>query len=79
MVRIKREPATPERDGRWQIEQLEQGWYTADFDFETNEYVMKRTEDIPTITRQQARLLSYRDIEELTPEQRRILFGDEGE
>jgi len=79
MVRIKREPATPQKDGAWQIEQLKQGWYTADFDFDTNEFIMKRTEDIPTITRQQARLLSYNDVNELTPEQRRILFGDEGE
>ena len=79
MVRIKRVKSTDLTDGDWQLAQLREGWYTADFDFDTNEYIMKRTEDIPTITRQQARLLSYNDINELTPQQRRILFGDEGE
>jgi len=79
MARIKREPNSRDKDGAWQLAQLREGWYCADFDFDTDEYIMKRCEDIPTITRQQARLLSYNNIRELTPSQRRILFGDEGE
>lgn len=77
MVRIKRVLSTPERDGVWQTEQLKEGWYTADFDFATNEYIMKRCEDIDTITVQQANLLSYKDANDLTPSQRKILWGDD--
>lgn len=73
MARIKRELATPLRDGAWQTQQLREGWYTADFDFETNEYIMKRCEDIDTITVQQANLLSYSDERDLTPQQLKIL------
>jgi len=77
MDRIKRVLSTPERDGVWQTQQLREGWYTADFDFNTNEYIMKRCEDIDTITVQQANLLSYSDANDLTPQQRRILWGDD--
>jgi len=77
MDRIKRVVSTPERDGAWQTQQLREGWYTADFDFNTNEYIMKRCEDIDTITVQQANLLSYSDANDLTPQQRRILWGDD--
>ena len=79
MARIKRVPHTAHTDGEWQIEQLEQGWYTADFDFDTNEFVMRRCEDVETITVQQARLLSYLSIDDLTPAEKRILFGNEGQ
>lgn len=77
MDRIKRVVSTPDKDGVWQTQQLKEGWYTADFDFDTNEYIMKRCEDIETITVQQANLLSYKDPNDLTPAQRRILWGDD--
>jgi len=77
MDRIKRVLSTPERDGVWQTQQLREGWYTADFDFNTNEYIMKRCEDIDTITVQQANLLSYSDANDLTPQQRKIIWGDD--
>ena len=77
MVRIKRIKNTSDKDGVWQTEQLKQGWYTADFDFDTNEYIMKRCEDVDTITVQQANLLSYKNANDLTPQQRRILWGDD--
>jgi len=77
MDRIKRVLSTPERDGAWQTQQLREGWYTADFDFNTNEYIMKRCEDIDTITVQQANLLSYSDANDLTPQQRKIIWGDD--
>lgn len=77
MDRIKRVLSTPLRDGAWQTQQLREGWYTADFDFDTNEYIMKRCEDIDTITVQQANLLSYKDANDLTPSQRKILWGDD--
>ena len=77
MDRIKRVVSTPERSGEWQTQQLKEGWYTADFDFDTNEYIMKRCEDLPTITVQQANLLSYKDPNDLTPQQRKILWGDD--
>jgi hypothetical protein len=38
---------------------------------------MKRCEDLPTITVQQANLLSYKDPNDLTPQQRKILWGDD--
>lgn len=77
MDRIKRVLSTPERDGVWQTQQLREGWYTADFDFNTNEYIMKRCEDIDTITVQQANLLSYSDAKDLTPQQCKIIWGDD--
>lgn len=77
MVRIKRVPNDPHKDGHWQTQQIKQGWYTADFDFDTNEYIMKRCADVDTITVQQARLLSYKDANDLTPAQRRVLWGDD--
>lgn len=73
MARLKRVSATKLTDGAWQQKQLSLGWYTADFDFDTNEYIMKRCEDIATITVQQARLLDYTDVNNLTPKQRKIL------
>ena len=76
MDRIKRVKSTPDKDGHWQIQQLKEGWYTADFDFETDEYIMKRCEDIKTITVQQARLMSYKDPNELTEQQKRILWPE---
>lgn len=79
MARIKRVPQSAHTDGDWQIQQLQEGWYTADFDFDTNEFVMRRCEDIETITVQQARLLSYLSIDDLTPAEKRILFGDKGQ
>ena len=83
MARIKRVPHTAHTDGEWQMQQLEQGWYTADFDFDTNEFVMKRCEDIETITPQQARLLSYNDPNDLTDHELKILwpelYTDEGQ
>ena len=77
MARIKRVKATESTDGIWQQQQIQEGWYTADFDFETNEFIMKRCEDIETITVQQARLLSYTSIDDLTEEQKKILWGDD--
>ena len=77
MARIKRVKATDSTDGIWQQQQIREGWYTADFDFETNEFIMKRCEDIETITVQQARLLSYTSIDDLTEEQKKILWGDD--
>ena len=76
MARIKRVPNHPDRDGHWQIQQLKEGWYTADFDFDTDELIMKRCEDIKLITVQQARLLSYNDPNELTATQQRILWPE---
>lgn len=76
MARVKRVKATDSTDGVWQQAQLLEGWYTADFDFATNEFVMKRCEDIPTITAQQARLLAYNDLNDLSEKQIRIIWGD---
>ena len=76
MARVKRVKATDSTDGIWQQQQLTLGWYTADFDFETNEFVMKRCEDIETITVQQARLLSYKDFNDLTETQKRIIWPE---
>lgn len=77
MARIKRVKRTEDCDGQWQLDQLREGWYTADFDFDTDEYIMKRCEDIKTISVQQARLLSYSDPNTLTERQRQILWPDE--
>ena len=79
MDRIKRVLSTPDKDGAWQTQQLKEGWYTADFDFDTNEYIMKRCEDLPTLTVQQMNYLSYRSVHDLTPAQRRVLWGKEYE
>ena len=76
MASVKRVLSTADKDGAWQQQQLDLGWYTADFDFNTNEYIMKRCEDIPTLTVQQANLLSYKDINDLTPQQCKIIWGD---
>ena len=77
MDRIKRIKNTGEQDGGTQCEWLRQGLYLADYDFETEEYILKYQEDMRTITAQQARLLSYNDPNDLTPTQRKILWPDE--
>ena len=77
MARIKRVKNSEDCDGQWQLDQLREGWYTADFDFDTDEYIMKRCEDIKTISVQQARLLSYSDPNDLTERQRQTLWPDE--
>jgi len=77
MDRIKRVKNSEDKDGQWQLAQLKEGWYTADFDFDTDEYIMKRCEDIETISVQQARLLSYSDPNTLTERERQILWPDE--
>lgn len=74
MDRIKRVKNSEDKDGQWQLAQLKEGWYTADFDFDTDEYIMKRCEDIETISVQQARLLSYNSVDELTVQQKKILW-----
>lgn len=81
MARIKRVPQSDSTDGAWQQAQLQQGWYTKDFDFSTNEFVMGRCEDIKTITRQQARLLNYADPKLLDEKTKRIIWPElyEGE
>lgn len=76
MARVKRVPRTDSTDGVWQLEQLREGWYTQDFDFETNEFVMGRCEDIPTLTPQQMRLLSYDDFNSLTEKTKRIIWPE---
>jgi hypothetical protein len=81
MARIKRVKQSESTDGAWQLQQLREGWYTADFDFSTNEFVMGRCEDIPTITSQQARLLSYANPKDLDEKTKRIIWPElyEGE
>lgn len=74
MARIKRVACTDSTDGVWQLAQLKEGWYTKDFDFSTNEFVMGRCEDIETITRQQARLLAYADYSKLDEKTKRIIW-----
>ena len=60
---------------------LAQGLRLVDYDFLTEEYVL----DVhpPTITSQQARLLSYKDFNDLTLAQKRIIwpeiYDDEGQ
>jgi len=76
MARIKRVPASDLTNGAWQLEQLDKGWYTLDYDFSTNEFVMGRCEDIATITPQQARLLSYADPKDLDEKTKRIIWPD---
>ena len=71
--RVKRTEST---DGVWQLEQIRQGWFTRDFDFETDEFIMQECKDIPTITVQQARLLSYANFNDLTVEQKRTIWPD---
>lgn len=76
MARVKRVPRTEHTDGVWQLEQLREGWYTADFDFATDEFVMGRCEDIPRLTPQQMRLLSYADFNSLTEKTKRIIWPE---
>ena len=71
--RVKRTEST---DGVWQLEQLRQGWFTRDFDFETDEFIQQECKDIPTITSQQARLLSYANVNDLTAEQKRTIWPE---
>jgi hypothetical protein len=76
MARIKRVKATDSTDGAWQSEQLRLGWYTKDYDFSTNEFVMGRCEDIKTITPRQARLLAYNSAEELSDAHIHEIWGE---
>ena len=74
MDRIKRVPATQHTDGAWQLAQLQEGWYTKDYDFSTDEFVMGRCEDIDVITPTQARLLAYDDYSKLDEKTKRIIW-----
>lgn len=56
---------------------LAQGLRLVDYDFATEEYILGPS--APTITPQQARLLSYNSVDELTPEQVRIIWGGDTE
>jgi len=56
-------------------EWLRTGYYLSDYDFDTGEYILKPF-DKP-ITSQQARLLSYNSIHDLTPEQVETIWPKE--
>ena len=53
---------------------LAQGLRLVDYDFATQEYVLASFDE--TITPQQARLLAYNSVRDLTEEQVSIIWGD---
>jgi hypothetical protein len=54
---------------------LEQGLRLLDYDTSTDEYILAPFE--PVLTSQQARLLSYDSISELTEKQVNIIWGEQ--
>ena len=54
---------------------LDEGWHCADYDFDTNEYILRPNDAIQTLTIQQARLLSYNSIDDLSDREYATLFG----
>lgn len=59
---------------------LEEGWYLADYDFDTQEHVLRPFDKNP-LTATQARLLAYDDIRDVPIKHRRIIWPElyEGE
>lgn len=75
----KRVPATQYVNNDWYNAQLDNDWYISDYDSNTNELIMRKMSEngYGSITPQQASLMKYSHVRELTKNQVRIILGND--